>query len=99
MEKQFEHNDIDPFDEEEWEEPLNDEDLTKITTKTLLKIGDVIYTPKNAYLGVITNIVKMGKYYGVLAHNIAYYVVNTGIKNINSSLWTFYTFGYKNKKK
>jgi len=83
-------SDVDPWNEEDWEEP-EILDLSKITMKTSLKKGDMIYTPENAYLGVITN-VKMDR-------GSPYYVVYTGLKEINLGQWTFYTFGYKIKKK
>ncbi len=87
--KQFEHNELDPYDEEDWEEPeILDDDLTEITMKTILKVGDIIYTSGNVYHGVITDVLKGKEYY-----------IYNGIRKTYNSQQMLYLLGYKIKKK
>jgi len=62
-----EHNDIDPYNEEDWNEPevLDDKDLVDITLRTPLKVGDRIYDFENVYYGVIIEVINAGEEFRV----------------------------------
>lgn len=81
-----EHNDVDPFDEEDWSDPeiLDDKDLIEIAMKTPLKTGDKIYTYDNIYDGVIIEDFKDGNY-----------MVRRRDRDHFLGKVQFYIFGYK----